>query len=144
MNKIIVFIIIFILVTIKTSNSQESEQPKVNDSITTYTDLPTDEQRLAWNHMSDEWLKTSFYDCLKQNNIKMSCAHCAKVYMTVDFKIDSSGKVSEYNVIKENKCGELFTEKLTHCFLEFFLNAEFPKGLRNMVFEINIGNGLKC
>lgn len=143
-KNIALILIAFLGFTFNSLHAQESGQPQTNDSIYTYSGLPTDEQRLAWNDMSDEWLHTYFYDCLKQNNIKLSCAHCSKVFLTVDFKIDSNGKVSDHRIVKENKCGKPFTEKLRQCFLDFFLHAEFPVSLRNIVFEINIGNGLKC
>ncbi len=143
-NNIALILIAILYFTVNRLHAQELEQPEAYDSIYTYSNLPTDEQRLAWNDMSDEWLHNYFCDCLKQNNIKMSCAHCASIYLTVDFKIDSNGKVTNHRIVKENKCGKSFNEKLRQCFLDFFLHTEFPASLRNIVFEINIGNGLKC
>lgn len=74
----------------------------------------------------------------------MSCAYCSSIYLTIDFKIDSAGKVLEYRVVKENRCGNDFTGSLKMCFLTYFLAVQFPEGMRNIVFEITIGNELKC
>jgi len=139
-----IFVLVILLSNFKPLKAQEPVAPIPNDSITTYTDLPTLELRLAWNKIDDDWRLHYFHDCLAKDKLKMSCAHCASIYLTVDFKIDSVGKVIEYKVVKENMCGSDFTESLKKCFLEYFLTIEFPEGFRNMVFEINIGNGLKC
>lgn len=124
--------------------AQEFGTPKSNPSVVTYTDLPTLEQRLAWNKIHDEWLQNDFHVCLKENNLILSCATCSAIFLTVDFSIDSSGVVTGYQVVREKMCGSVFTESLKNCFLEYFLNVKFPEGLRNMIFEITIGNGLKC
>jgi len=145
MKKIIaLFLICFLALTINKLNAQGTGQTIPKDSIYTYNDLPTDDARLAWNKMHDDWRRNNFYNCLEKENLKMSCAHCSSIYLTVDFKIDSTGKVIEYRVVKENMCGTNFSESLKKCFLEYFLATQFSEGLRNMVFEITIGNGLKC
>ncbi|HOY30978.1 MAG TPA: hypothetical protein PKW80_03775 [Bacteroidales bacterium] len=145
MKKITTLIFVILLShTGNRLNAQEDEQYQKKDSIITYSELSTDEARQAWNDMTDQWLSCCFYDCLKQSNIKLSCARCSKVLLTVDLQIDSSGLISQYRIIRENRCGSPFTEKLRQCFLEFFINAIFPENLRHIVFEINIGNGLKC
>ncbi|HNW69453.1 MAG TPA: hypothetical protein PKI01_03555 [Bacteroidales bacterium] len=145
MKKAIVLILIsFLALAFNKLNAQDTEQTIPKDSIFTYNDLPTDEARLAWNDMHDEWRQNNFHDCLDKAKLKMSCAHCSSIYLTVDFKIDSAGKVLEYRIVKENMCGNDFTESLKKCFLEYFLTIPFPESLRNMVFEITIGNGLKC
>jgi hypothetical protein len=145
MKKIATLLFIsFLAFSFNRLNAQNTDQFIPKDSIITYTDLPTDEARLAWNNMHDNWRRNDFYDCLEKEKIKMSCAHCSSIYLTVDFKIDSAGKVLEYRVVKENMCGSDFTETLKKCILEYFLATQFPEGLRNMVFEITIGNGLKC
>ncbi len=124
--------------------AQEANLPQLTDSIITYNELPTDGQRQAWNKMHDDWLKNYFSSCMVHNKVKLSCAHCSKVYLTVDFKIDSSGKVNNHRIVKDIMCGRPFTVQLKTCFLEFFLNAVFPEGLRNMILEVTLGNGLKC
>jgi len=145
MKKIIaLFFISFLALTFNRLNAQNIEQIIPKDTIISYNDLPTDEARLAWNNMHDDWRRNDFYDCLEKEKLKMSCAHCSNIYLAVDFKIDSAGKVLEYRVVKETMCGSDFTESLKKCFLEYFLTTQFPEELRNMVFEITFGNGLKC
>ncbi len=124
--------------------AQEQDTNHKIDSIISYQNLDSDEARMVWINMHKAWLDCCFYNCLKENNITLSCARCEKAVLTVDFKIDSHGKVAEYRIIKENCCGKLFSEKLKQCFLEYFLEATFGQPLRNMVLEIPIGNGLKC
>ncbi|HNZ43021.1 MAG TPA: hypothetical protein PLI16_02315 [Bacteroidales bacterium] len=138
-------LIVFIAAILSTINlpAQEDTYHK-NDSIINYQNLDSDEARQAWAAMHETWLTCCFYDCLKQNNIALSCARCEKVMLTVDFKIDSNGRATEYRIIKENRCGKPFSEKLKQCFLEYFLEATFDETLRNIVLEISIGNGLKC
>jgi len=143
-KAIVLFLIIFPALAFSRLNAQDIEQVKSKDSIYTYNNLPSDEARHAWNDMHDEWRRNNFQDCLDKEKLKLSCAHCSSIYLTVDFNIDSAGKVLEYRVVKENMCGNDFTESLKACFLTYFLAVQFPEGLRNMVFEITIGNGLKC
>lgn len=143
-KTIVLFFIIFSALAFNRLNAQDIEQTIPKDSIFTYNDLPSDEARMAWNNMHDEWRRNNFQDCLDKEKLKMSCAHCSSIYLTVDFNIDSAGKVLDYRIVKGTMCGKDFTERLKKCFLEYFLEATFPEGLRNMVFEITIGNGLKC
>lgn len=145
MKKIItLFFICFLFISFNKLSAQNIEPTIQKDSIIIYNDLPSDEARHAWNDMHDEWRRNNFQDCLDKEKLKLSCAHCSSIYLTVDFKIDSTGKVREYRVVKENRCGNDFTESLKTCFLTYFLAVQFPEALRNMVFEITIGNGLKC
>lgn len=83
-------------------SAQEQDTNHKNDSIISYQNLDSDEAQMVWINMHKAWLDCCFYNCLKENNITLSCARCEKAVLTVDFKIDSHGKVAEYRIIKEN------------------------------------------
>ncbi|HOV11487.1 MAG TPA: hypothetical protein PLL90_06970, partial [Bacteroidales bacterium] len=92
MNGIKTPIIIMVAVfSVNILPAQVLDKNHNNDSIISYQNLASDEARQAWFAMNDAWLTCCFYKCLKQHNIKMNCAQCEKVFLTVVLKIDSNG-----------------------------------------------------
>jgi hypothetical protein len=115
----------------------------INYPIVKEVDL-NDDQWNEWNNLDTTWTKNIMPVCLFENDIKLNCAKCESVYLKIQMEIDSTGKMVKYTKIKGNMCGNDFTQKLEKCFLDFFMFLEFPKELRNIILEVNIGNGLKC
>lgn len=97
-----------------------------------------------WYTLDSTWTKNMFPSCLLENDLKLSCAECESISMTVQMKIDSTGKLISYKKVKENMCGNTFTQLMEKCFLDFFFFLEFPADFRNKTIEVRIGNGLKC
>jgi hypothetical protein len=97
-----------------------------------------------WYTLDSIWTKNMFPSCLVETHIKLSCADCEKVMMTVQLKIDSAGKLVTYKKIKENMCGNEFSQLMEKCFFDFFFFLEFPADFRNKTIEVKMGNGLKC
>lgn len=97
-----------------------------------------------WNTFDTIWTNNMFPSCLMENNLKLSCADCERISITVQMKIDSTGKLISYKKIKENMCGKNFTALLEKCFLDFFFFLEFPADFRSKTIEVRLGNGLKC
>lgn len=98
----------------------------------------------AWDKIDSTWMAEEYWNILKDYNIKMTCSKCEYVSMHVELKIDSSGKLDSYKVIKSNKCGYEFDENLTVRFMEYFKKITFPEVLRNMNIYTILGTGLKC
>jgi hypothetical protein len=114
-----------------------------SDSVIKESDM-TGNMWKEWYALDSLWTKNMFPACLTESHIKLSCADCESISMTVRMKIDSTGKLVSYNKIKENMCGNTFTSLLEKCFLDFFFFIEFPADFRNKTIEVRIGNGLKC
>ncbi len=121
---------------------------QVNDTIPADTIIKTfdlnDEQWHVWDSIYEYWLKNEFPRCLKMNKLKLSCPHCESIYLTVNFYIDSKGKLSKYKIVKENVCWSKATTSLKNGMLKYFKSLEFPPPLRNINIQAIIGNGLKC
>ncbi|MFH0866281.1 MAG: hypothetical protein V1904_08800 [Bacteroidota bacterium] len=114
-----------------------------SDSVIKESDM-TGSMWKEWYTLDSTWTKNMFPSCLLENHIKLSCAGCESISMTAQMKIDSTGKLVSYKKIKENMCGNTFTQLMEKCFLDFFFFLEFPAGFRNKTIEVRIGNGLKC
>lgn len=97
-----------------------------------------------WHTLDSSWTKNMFHACLAESGLKLNCAECEKIFMTVQMKIDSGGKLISYKKIKENMCGKNFTPQLEKCFFDFFFFIEFPADFRNTTIEVRLGDGLKC
>ena len=137
MKRIFSLIIVFIIITLD-SFAQTKDTIVLRES-----DLKN-EQMIAWYTLDTIWTKNIMPVCFFENNIKLNCANCGSIYLKMQLKIDTSGKLVSYTKIKENMCGNAFTEKLEKCFLDFFNFLIFPEELRGIILEVNIGRGLKC
>lgn len=139
-------ILLFISISFVCLNSNSYAQ--IHDTIPCDSIIKTHnlnvEQWRAWDSISDYWLKKEFPFCLKKNNLKLSCSHCESIYLTVNFFIDSEGKLNEYEIVKENICGSKATTVLKNDMLKYFKSLEFPPCLRNINIQVLLGNGLKC
>lgn len=143
MRKLLFFLIHLWIFQPWQLNAQNPVQ-NPQDSIYTFSNMKDTAMINAYLQLTEFWRENYFYGCLGQSNIKLSCAKCTAVYLTVQFQVDENGKAVKHNFIKENMCGSNFTEKLRNCFLFYFLNLEFPEALRGKVIQFQIGNGLKC
>ncbi len=101
-------------------------------------------QRREWNAIKEKWFRNDYRKILKQFNLKMNCSDCEYVYMTVRLRVDDSGRISEFEIIKEHICRGGATEKLREAFLKYFKDIVLPESLRNMIIETNLGTGLTC
>jgi len=97
-----------------------------------------------WDSIYRIWMKNVYYPCLKENNLKMSCKNCAYIYIDALLEIDSSGKLINIQIIKENICSKISNQKLRNCFFNFFYEMVFPESLRSKKIKSKLGTGLKC
>ncbi len=118
-------------------------QTKDKDTVFQFYDLNKTAYK-SWNNIDSVWHYNSFRKCLSENNLKLSCAKCESIYLDVIFTIDSTGKLIDYRIVNEKLCGGRFTPELKICFLEFFLDFNFPEELRRLKFQVKLGTGLKC
>ena len=144
MALIIIFFISFLGLLVQYSSSEQiPDDVRKEESAPDSYKLPK-EQYADWQKIYDVWFHTQYHKCLKQNRIKLKCSKCKYVYMDLYIEIDSLGKISNYVILKEKMCATVFTKKLRKCFLDYFLNQEFPKTLYNTKFKVRLGTGLKC
>jgi hypothetical protein len=115
----------------------------VKDSIIKENNL-SGKQWKAWYTLDSTWTHHIFPACLNENHVKLSCANCESVYLTVQLNIDSTGKLTTYNRISGKMCGNDLSKNIEKCMLDFFYFIEFPIELRNIILEVKLGNGLKC
>jgi hypothetical protein len=97
-----------------------------------------------WDSINHVWLKEVYFACLKENNLKMSCASCVYIYIDAGLTIDSLGKLTDIKIFKENICSNKASEKLKQCFFSYYKNLVFPKSLRNRRIKAKLGTGLSC
>jgi hypothetical protein len=97
-----------------------------------------------WDSINRSWMKNTYFPCLKENKLKMSCAKCVYIYIDAIFGIDSSGKLIDIQILKENICSGKASEKLKNCFFNSFKNMVFPESLRKKKIKSKFGTGLKC
>lgn len=115
----------------------------LKDSIIKENDLDG-KQRKAWYALDSTWTHHIFPACLNENHVKLSCASCESVFLSVQLKIDSTGKLVSYKRIAGKMCGNELSKNMEKCMLDFFYFIEFPAELRNIILEVKLGNGLKC
>jgi len=123
--------------------SAQNNHSVKQDSVLKTTDLKGTQWE-EWNMLDTTWIKHMFPSCLLENHLELNCRKCVTAYITVQMKIDSKGKLVSHKLIESNICGKDASEKLINCFLDFFYFIEFPNELRNIIFEVKLGNSLKC
>lgn len=99
---------------------------------------------IAWDKVDSAWLRNAYWDCLKKFKIKLDCGHCIIAVMDVDMKIDSSGKLEEYRIIKSRICTDEVTPDQEKCFMEYFTKLIFPAEFRGKTIRVKLGDSLKC
>ncbi len=114
------------------------------DTSYTYSYQLEGEAWQNWDSINDVWMNQVYFQCLKANKLKMSCAHCSSIYIDAGFTIDGSGKLIDIKIFKEKICAEKASEKLKQCFFGYYKNLVFPKALHNRKIYVKLGTGLKC
>lgn len=114
-----------------------------NDSIIKENNLNGNQWK-AWYTLDSMWSHQIFPACLNENHVKLSCASCESVFLSVQLKIDSTGKLVSHKSISGKMCGNDMSKNMEKCVLDFFYFIEFPVELRNIILEVKIGNSLKC
>ena len=142
-SKLHLLIIIICLIQLSNVSHCQNDNSLPADTIIKTQDL-NNEQWQIWDSISNYWLKNEFQNCLKMNNLKLSCGYCASVYLTVNLFIDNEGELSNYEIVKERVCGSKASTKLKNCFMQYFETIVFPAPLRNINIQVQLGNGLKC
>ena len=104
----------------------------------------TDDQRKAWSLIKEQWFRNDYREILKKFNLKMNCSDCEYVYITVRLHVDDSGRIVNFEIIKEHICRGGATEKLREAFLKYFKDIILPESLRDMIIEARLGTGLSC
>ena len=103
-----------------------------------------DDRWREFNAIRDDFTRNVFPGCIGRSKLKLTCAGCEYIYIIVRITIDADGRMSGYTKVKENVCGRSAPAALERCFIEYLESITFPRNLRGMVIETNLGNGLKC
>jgi hypothetical protein len=117
--------------------------PSQRDTLENIWDKGKDAWK-AWNLIDSIWMDSIYWPNLKQHKLKMTCAHCERILMHVDMKIDSTGKLELYRITRSSICGNEISKKMEDEWMKFFLFYEFPEALRKQAFHVMLGTGLKC
>lgn len=104
----------------------------------------SDVQYAAWKKISNFWLADDFEKIKFENKIDISCKSCAGVYMDVIIKINASGKLEYYKLVKGKKCGMELNKQFELRMMRSFIKYEYPPELRNVTFKTRLGTILKC
>lgn len=136
------FLFVLLLLTLLCRGQVQEPSSPADTAINTW-ELNHD-AREAWKTIDSVWMSEVYWNVLKKHKIKMTCAHCEKVMMHVDLKIDSTGKLTDYKVEKSMQCGSSFSPEMEEEFLNFFKALDYPQALRNLRIHAMLGTGLKC
>jgi len=115
-----------------------------SDSAYTWSYKLEGEAWKNWDSINQVWMKKVYFPCLKENNLKMSCANCENIYIDAGFIVDQDGKLADIIIFKENICSNKASTKLKKCFFNYYKNLVFPQALRNKKIKAKFGTGLKC
>jgi hypothetical protein len=103
-----------------------------------------DGARPLMRQIHDDWMKKDYPALLRKHRLRMSCASCESIFLDVQLTIDGDGRVAEARVVKENRCGRAFSERMRRDFLRPLREIVFPEPLRGRVIETRLGTGLTC
>jgi hypothetical protein len=103
-----------------------------------------DKQYSAWKRVFNNWMVGDYEAIEVENKIKLNCKTCESFYMDVIIKINASGKLEHYKVVGGKKCTISITKQLELRIMRNFFKFEFPPELRNQIFQVRLGNVLKC
>ncbi|MBI4977270.1 MAG: hypothetical protein HZC28_07305 [Spirochaetes bacterium] len=98
----------------------------------------------AWLMIHETWFRGEYRDILRKHGLEMSCAGCSYIYIDVIFTIDCRGRISGYEIVRENVCGGRASEELRDEMVRYFKSITYPAPLRNMRIKTKLGTGLSC
>jgi hypothetical protein len=137
----IIIIMFLCLPVVSMAQSKLLDVPE--DSVGSVWDLGKDAY-YAWDNIDSAWMESEYRPILKKFKLKMSCSGCEYIMMHADLSVDSTGRLIEYRIVSSDKCGNVFDDKLKDAFMSYFVKLTFPQALRNRIFRVILGTGLKC
>lgn len=137
------FLYFWLITLVLINKNNYSQNNSAIDSIPFIYELGSKEFQ-CWDSIYSIWQKEDFFKCIRQFNLKMSCASCTSIYFDAVIGIDSVGKIKELNIYKRKICGKEKHEGLEKCIFDYFLQIQYPPILYNQRFRAKFGNGLKC
>jgi hypothetical protein len=111
---------------------------------------PIEEYRLqgkqaeSWITIKKNFTQEAFKPCLAKKRITISCSGCTAVMLRGTLRIDKNGKFQAFDTTYSRCCGSEMPPDLHECLLNFFQNMEFPRELRGISINVDLGRGLKC
>jgi hypothetical protein len=141
--KKIVFVFAFLFTAAMVSAQDVVAEKQAAESAPEDFEL-TDKQYAAWKKISNFWLADDFEKIKFENKIDISCKSCSGVYMDVIIKINASGKLEYYKLVKGKKCGMELNKQFELRMMRSFIKYEYPPELRNVTFKTRLGTILKC
>lgn len=125
--------------------AQETVSDNAILAKTTLYDFELNEKQFAaWKSIKNNWLVGDYEKIKSENKIKITCKDCESFYLNVIIKINESGKMEFYKVIKGKRCSIDISKELELRMMRNFFKFEFPPELRNVTFQTTLGSVLKC
>lgn len=107
------------------------------------SDLPTVEQRLIWQEMHEQFLKTHVKKLMRKKRLRLHCYDCLNLYLIVDVKVNQEGRVTDASIDLDNlECSSLSDEEereVEQTFLDYLKELQFPSDIRGMSFTVFMG-----
>jgi hypothetical protein len=100
--------------------------------------------RQLWRDVKDSFLRHRFSTILKKNNLALSCARCASVFMDVSFAVNEQGGAEIRGIDRKKACAGEFPKNMETAFLKFLRDYPYPKLLHGTRVRLRLGNSLKC
>ncbi|MFL5752091.1 MAG: hypothetical protein ACJ76F_01690 [Bacteroidia bacterium] len=118
-----------------TLSAQSGADPGKNSPL-------TEEQKAQLNEICTNWKKKEFMAFLKRQKIKLSCAHCERIKVLVEFQVLEEH--AHFKITSAEKCGENFSKKQLDEIELLLMKISFPASFKGQVFSWDFGNALKC
>lgn len=101
-------------------------------------------QAEAWEKIERDFYARAFLPCLAAKKVTVSCSGCTGVILRGVIRIDRAGRMTGFDRTYHRYCGEEMPPDIEECLLRFFEEVEFPRELRGVSLEVDLGRALKC
>jgi hypothetical protein len=141
------FLALICLLVVSLLLTASTEVLRMEQEFITIEQMSPDQLKI-WNPLFDLWLQDVFRPTLKALNYKQDCTQCGDIYFITRFYVDSEGRVSQYEIVREEiDCRNKTTQQndeMRQALTYNFRNWTFPPALRNRIIEARMGEVTRC
>lgn len=101
-------------------------------------------QAEAWQRIERDFYDHAFLPCLAAKKVKVSCSGCTGVILRGVIHIDRAGRMTGFDRTYRRYCGEDMPPDVEECLIRFFEGVQFPREIRGVSLEVDLGRALKC
>ncbi|TFH39850.1 MAG: hypothetical protein E4G96_08600 [Chrysiogenales bacterium] len=98
----------------------------------------------SWRMIKKDFYHNGFLSCLAEKKVTVSCAGCTGVILRGVIHVNREGQMSRFDRTYSRYCGDDMPPDVEKCLIMFFRSIEFPRELRGISLEVDLGRALKC